>query len=36
VARLVEAEFDPAGQADGRQQAQPWSLIGLATSIPSA
>jgi hypothetical protein len=35
VARLVEAELDPAGEGDGREQAQSWSLIGLAISIPS-
>jgi hypothetical protein len=34
VARLVEVELDPAGEGDGRQQAQFWSLIGRATSIP--
>ena len=36
VARLVEAELDPAGKGDGRQQPHPWSLTGRATSIPSA
>jgi hypothetical protein len=34
VLGLVEAELDPAGQGDGRQHPQPWSLIGLAISTP--
>jgi hypothetical protein len=33
---LVEAELDPAGRAMAVNSPQPWSLIGLTTSIPSA
>ena len=36
MARPVEAELDPAGRLMAVRTPQPWSLIGLATSIPSA
>jgi len=36
VAPLVEAELDPAGEGDGRQQAPALALIRLATLTPSA